>query len=95
MADTSSNDNSSLRKPAGDRPDAHGQAAMLLVESLIHGLIARSLISVADAIEILEIAVNVSQELDEEPSKAARSGRGATTLLRAISRSLSADLPRT
>jgi len=39
MADTSSNDNSSIRKPASDRPDAHGQAAMLLVESLIHGLL--------------------------------------------------------
>lgn len=37
-------------------PDAHGQAEMLLVESLIHGLIARSVISVADAVEIVEIA---------------------------------------
>ena len=39
MSSDSSNDNGERRIP-----DAHGQAALLLVESLIHGLIARKVI---------------------------------------------------
>jgi hypothetical protein len=94
MADISSNDNSSLPRPAADQPDAHGQAAMLLVESLIHGLIARSLISVADAVEIVDVAVNVSHEMAAEQGDRASIGLRAAKLLQAISRSLSMDLPR-
>ena len=39
---------------------------MLLVESLIHGLIARSVISVAEAVEIVEVAAEVKTEIAEE-----------------------------
>ncbi len=44
---------------ATDRP---GRAALLLVESLIHGLIARSLLSVVEAIEIIETAARIERE---------------------------------
>ena len=40
-------------------PDAHGQAALLLVESLIHGLMERSVLSVGEAIDIVETADSV------------------------------------
>ena len=41
-----------------------GAAALLLVESLIHGLIARSILSLQEAIDILDVAADVERELD-------------------------------
>ena len=64
MTDETSNDN--MRAYADARssgPDAHGQAAMLLVESLIQGLIARSVITVADAVELVDTAAEVTEAL--------------------------------
>ncbi len=64
MADSISNDNDVAR--AADRPDAHGQAAMPLVESLIHGLVARAVFSVGDAVEIVDGAAEIHQEIADE-----------------------------
>jgi hypothetical protein len=73
-------------------PDAHGQAAMLLVESLIHGLVARAVITAEEAIEIVDIAaevkVDMAADLGDEPARPVSS----LTLLTAISTSLSLDL---
>ncbi len=44
-------------------PDPHGQAALLLVESLIHGLLERSILSVTDAIEIVSTADDVQVDV--------------------------------
>lgn len=73
--------------------DANGQAAILLVESLIHALIARSVITVDDAVDIIEDAVDVSEDFAREqgtPSAELKS----FTVLNAIRNSLSIDLPR-
>jgi hypothetical protein len=89
----SSNDNDpSARGPTAPLPDPHGHAALLLVESLIHGLLGRSMISVADAIEIVETADSVQVEVAE-----AADGYGAPmwrshALLKAIADSLKLDL---
>ena len=94
MTSEISNDNAAPF--AGDRrgPDAHGQAAMLLTESLIHGLIARSVISVADAVEIVDIATEVKEEVAASLGDSPATMQKSLTLLKAISRSLSVDLPR-
>ena len=81
--------------PQGTRvTDANGQAAILLVESLIHGLIARSVLTVAEAVEIIDEAAIVSREIAAD----ARDGQAGTlapdVVLDAISRSLGRDLPR-
>lgn len=72
-------------------PDAHGQAALLLVESLIFGLIERSVISIDHALEIVDAAAEVKSELaidfGEPPEAADRS----LALLAAISDSLRQD----
>lgn len=73
--------------------DAHGHAAMLLVESLIHGLIATSTISVAQAVEIVDIASDVTIEMAAGHSKAPDHLGKSLTLLQSISTSLSQDLP--
>lgn len=88
----SSNDN--RRSEAHTIPaDAHGQAAILLVESMMHGLIARSLVTVSDAVEMINVAVDVSRdmalEFDEVPARIL----GSTTLLEAMSKSLGHDIP--
>lgn len=73
-------------------PDPHGQAALLLVESLIHGLLGRSVLTTVDAIEIVEAATSVQVEVAE-----AADGHGAPmwqshALLSAIAASLKVDI---
>ncbi len=91
MTSESSNDNAG--SGAGDEgPDAHGQAALLLVESLVHGLIARQVISVADAVEIVDIAAEVKAEVAAEGEDPSAAKRQSADLLDAISRSLGHDV---
>ena len=88
---TSSNDNTPIPTSSGDE---NGQAAILLVESLIHGLIEKSVLSVTDAIEIIDAAANVSRDLAVDAPNGPVNVRTSSTLLDAMSRSLSRDLPR-
>jgi hypothetical protein len=86
----SDNDNS-WRTATSPMPDAHGHAALLLVESLIHGLIERSLITVDDAIEIVETAKSVQVDVADEADAHGAPMWHAHTMLTAIERSLSYD----
>lgn len=79
-------------------PDAHGQAALLLVESLIHGLCEDSTLSNAKAIDIVETAVDVQHEKAEaeaEDTGGASRWKSPTwkahTLLSSIAASLEFD----
>ena len=95
MVEETSNDNYVARTPAAGRePDAHGQAAMLLVESLIHGLIAKSVIGVADAVEIVEVAAEVKKEIGADLGDSPATMQKSLDLLAAISTSLENDLSR-
>lgn len=49
--------------PAVREPDAHGQAALLLTESLIHTLVENSAITNDQAIEVIRIAAEVKVEV--------------------------------
>ena len=91
MSSESLNDNTDA---GTDRPDAHGQAAMLLVESLIHGLIARDVITVADAVEIVEIATDVRADTAADRGESPADQRKSLGLLQTISVSLSRDVAR-
>jgi hypothetical protein len=75
------------------QPDAHGEAAMLLVESMIHGLIAHSAITTAQAVEIVDIAAETKAEIDADLGDTEPRSRSAADILDSISRSLKADLP--
>lgn len=74
-------------------PDAHGHAALLLVESLLHGLVARKLIATADAVEIVAVAAEVKEEIAGDLGIAPEALAQSLALLAAIRSSLSADLP--
>lgn len=71
--------------------DAHGQAALLLVESLIHGLCENSTLSNDEAIEIAERAVDVQFEQAEAADGAGAPMWRSHTLLSSIATSLRAD----
>jgi hypothetical protein len=84
------NDND-WRTATSPMPDAHGHAALLLVESLIHGLIERSVITVENAIEIVETAKSVQVDVADEADAHGAPMWHAHTMLTAIERSLSYD----
>ncbi|MFN3538379.1 MAG: hypothetical protein ACK4Y4_13125 [Brevundimonas sp.] len=92
MPSDSSNDNGERHASGG--PDAHGHAALLLVESLIHGLIARKVITVRDAVECVEVAAEAETEIQAERHAAPASQRQSAAILGAIGASLSYDLPK-
>ncbi|WP_162998017.1 hypothetical protein [Brevundimonas lutea] len=72
-------------------PDANGQAAILLVESLMHGLIAQRVITVADALEIVDIAAEAEADVWSEPPDETADPGGPGAILAGISRSLRLD----
>lgn len=87
-----SNDNTDS-PPNPEGPDAHGQAAMLLVESLIHGLVARKVIGVAEAVEIVDIAAEVKADTAAELGDPPANMRRSLAILGSIRTSLAFDLP--
>lgn len=92
MSSDISNDNVYV---AGAAPEnnAHGRAAILLVESLIHGLIARDVITVADAVEIVDVAAQVTTDISEDPDSSAAGVWEPVELVNAIGTSLRVDQP--
>jgi hypothetical protein len=89
---SSTNDNDEYPATAPvPEPDAHGQAAMLLVESLIHGLVGRSVISVADAVEIVDIAAEVKMEIAIDLGESVAALRRSLNILAGVSDSLRRD----
>jgi hypothetical protein len=88
-----SNDNEPVRPVARfEEPDAHGQAAMLLIESLIHGLIARSVIQVEDAIDVVTVAIDVKMEIAADRGDTQDTIDKPLGLLLAIRESLGTDV---
>lgn len=43
--------------------DSSGRAALLLAESLIHALVAKDVLGVDEAVELIEVAADVESEL--------------------------------
>lgn len=71
--------------------DAHGQAALLLVESLLHGLCEKSALSTAEAIEIVDRAAVVQFDKAEAADGAGAAMWQSHSLLSNIATSLGID----
>lgn len=93
MSENSNDNHPATGTAPGREPDAHGQAAMLLVESLIHGLIARTVISTEEAIEIVDTAAEVKAEVAVQLGDSPDTMRRSLALLESISLSLKGDRP--
>lgn len=93
MTDISSNDESVSFVAANDRtPDAYGQAALLLVESMLHGLIDHSLLTVEQAVELVDIAGEVKGDIGADLGDTPVTLQTSLALLANIGTSLRADL---
>lgn len=58
--------------PPAEQPDAHGQAALMLAESMLHALVDAGTFSTEDAVAI----IGVAQEVKELMGEAARETPG-------------------
>lgn len=68
-------------------PDAHGQAALLLAESILHALVETNTLSHADAISVIETTCEVKIEVAERAGESNRRMTESLNLLRDILKS--------
>lgn len=85
------NENHTMPEATPLLPDPHGQAALLLVESLIHGLCENAVLDPDEAIEVAARAVYVQAERAEAADGAGAPLWRAHELLSAIAASLKID----
>ena len=74
-----------------DARDSYGQAALLLVESLIHGLKERGVLSIAEAIDVIDTAADIQYELVDMADGAGSGLRHGAALLTVMATSLRGD----
>jgi hypothetical protein len=72
-------------------PDAHGQAALLLAESLIHMLVDIRILSLGQAVEVLQIAAEVKIEVAAAAGESKARMNESLALLEKISNSFECD----
>lgn len=85
------NDPNRIREAARPEPDAHGQAALLLVESLLHGLLEKGLLSNGEAIAIVTAAAEVKREIAATASEPRDTARHSLQLIDRIRATLASD----
>lgn len=83
------NGNENDNEAAGPRadPDAHGQAALLLAESILHSLVERNVLSRVEALDAVASASEVKVEIAEEAGEAQRRMTESLGLLNRIAQS--------
>jgi hypothetical protein len=94
MIKHSSNDNDAGRARRIPDPDHDplAQPAILLIESLIHGLVTRSIISVADALQITDLASKALSAAVHDGSDSPATMEQSLATLGAIRESFALDL---
>lgn len=72
-------------------PDAHGQAALLLAESILHALVETRTLSLEQALSVIQTTCEVKIEVAENTGESNGRMQESLELLRAISASLTVD----
>ena len=72
-------------------PDAHGQAALLLVESLLHTLVERGRLSNADALIAIRAATEVKKDVAAETGESESRMEASLALLESIRATFAAN----
>jgi hypothetical protein len=78
-------------RPSKSEPDAHGQAALLLAESLVHMLVDQRILSLNQAIEVIQIAAEVKTEVAEAAGESKTRMNESLALLANMSNSFESD----
>lgn len=94
MTNPTSAEDSSFHKDASPSPDAQGQAALLLIESLIHSLIDNGALTQEQAIEALDSAMEVKEDSASEEKEPAKTLRRSLSLLQDMRASIEAKVGR-
>jgi hypothetical protein len=79
--------------PSVAEPDAHGQAALLLTESLIHMLVETSGLTNAQAVDVVHTAAMVKVEVAEAAGESKSRMLESLALLSRMESSFQADEP--
>ena len=72
-------------------PDAHGQAALILTESLLHALVETAVISNADAVGVIRTAAEVKVEVAEAADESKARMEESLALLSRMAASFEVD----
>lgn len=72
-------------------PDAHGQAALLLAESILHALVESKTLSNEGALSVIQTTCEVKIEVAERSGESQGRMQESLELLRTISASFAAD----
>ncbi|MDP3551952.1 MAG: hypothetical protein Q8R81_16355 [Novosphingobium sp.] len=72
-------------------PDAHGQAALLLAESILHALVETKTLTTAEALSVIQTTCEIKVEVAEEAGESQGRMKQSLALLRAISASFAVD----
>lgn len=71
-------------------PDAHGQAALLLAEAILHALVETGVLTLESALSVIETTCEVKTEVAEQAGESDKRMKESLRLLRSISDTFSA-----
>ena len=94
MTNDTSTADSSFSTDRHPNPDAQGQAALLLIESLIHSLLDNGALTKHQALEAIDSAMQVKEESASEAKEAAETLRKSLGLLTNMQHSIEAHSGR-
>lgn len=94
MTNETSHADSSFSEDRNPQPDAQGQAALLLIESLIHSLLDNGALTKPQALEAIESALQVKKESATEEKEPDRVLRKSLSLLVNMKNSIEAHSGR-
>ncbi len=80
------------RAPLQPEPDPHGRAALLLAESLLHSLIAASVLTLNDALEAVAVACEANIQTGALNGGSPMKEKDSLALLNSIAASLTTDI---
>jgi hypothetical protein len=87
------NDNRPVRSPpTADEPDAHGQAALILAESIIHALVETKIITAEKALDVIRSAEEIKTEVAGLAGESETRMNESLELLKRIGISLEKDV---
>ena len=87
------NDNTAARlPPPTGEPDAHGQAALILAESILHALVDIKTMTTAQALDVVRSAEEIKTEVAALSGESAGRMQESLQLLKQIGISLETDL---
>lgn len=82
-----------LRAPLAVEPDAHGQAALMLAESMLHALIEIGTFTVPEALSVVSTAQEIKVEFAHLAGESNGRMQASLDLLTTIASSMEKDLP--